>query len=288
MIRGESETAKRWPAKERKRFCASLSACVVVSLSWLTAGCDFPGRPNPADRPVPADEVLQFGELYRQNCAGCHGIDGTLGPAPPLNDPLFRAIVPEEELAGILTKGRKKTLMPAFARENGGVLTAAQIRVLEDEIKGIPYRIVRKQESGLAKAEVVAGCRAESLRQWGMPAKPPEGVPSYLEPSASSSVSGAGNKERGALVFARACAACHGNHGQGIAQGSKTVRTIHDPVLLALMSNQVLRRYAITGRPDFAMPSYSKARPHDPHFVPLTNQEVSDLVALLASWRGEQ
>jgi cytochrome c oxidase cbb3-type subunit 3/ubiquinol-cytochrome c reductase cytochrome c subunit len=236
---------------------------------------------------VPADEVLQFGELYRQNCAGCHGIDGKLGPAPPLNDPLFRAIVPEEELAAILTKGRQKTLMPAFARENGGVLTAAQIRVLEDEIKGIPYRIVRKQEANLSKVEVIPDANGIAPA-WGVPGKPAKGVPPYLEPSASSSVSGAGNKERGALVFARACAACHGKHGQGIAQGSKTVRTINDPVFLTLMSNQVLRRYAITGRPDFDMLRYDKARPDDPHFAPLTDQEVTDLVALLASWRGEK
>jgi cytochrome c oxidase cbb3-type subunit 3/ubiquinol-cytochrome c reductase cytochrome c subunit len=253
----------------------------------LTAGCDFPGRPNPADRPVPADQVLQFGVLYRQNCAGCHGIDGKLGPAPPLNDPLFRAIVPEEELADILAKGRKNTLMPAFARENGGVLTAAQIRVLEDEIKGIPYRIVRRQEAGLSKVEIAPDAGGIAP-QWGMPGKPPKGVPSYREPSARPAGSSAGNKERGGLVFARACAACHGSHGQGIQRGGETVRTINDPVFLALVSNQVLRRYAITGRPDFGMPGYAKARPDNPHFTPLTDQEVTDLVALLTSWRRER
>jgi len=90
------------------------------------------------------------------------------------------------------------------------------------------------------------------------------------------------------LVFARACAACHGNHGQGIQRGGETVRTINDPVFLALVSNQVLRRYAITGRPDFGMPGYAKARPDNPHFTPLTDQEVTDLVALLTSWRRER
>jgi cytochrome c oxidase cbb3-type subunit 3/ubiquinol-cytochrome c reductase cytochrome c subunit len=248
----------------------------------LTVGCDLPGRPDPAQQPVPADRVLKFGVLYRQNCAGCHGTDGKLGPAPPLNDSLFRTIVPAEDLRDILAKGRKKTLMPAFADENGGVLTAAQIQVLASEIKGIPYRIVEKQGSGMAKFEVVPDAGGISPA-WGTPGKPPNGVPTYKHSASPSS-----NKERGALVFARACAVCHGDHGQGIEQESGTVRTINDPVFLALISNQALRRYAITGRPDRGMPGYAQARPGNPHFVPLTDQEVTDLVALLASWRREK
>src|SRR5262249_31620744 len=90
----------------------TLSPCHLVILSLLLTGCEFPGRPDPADRPVPADQVLDFGVLFGQNCAGCHGADGKLGVAPPLNDPLFRGIVPEEELESIVTAGRKNTLMP--------------------------------------------------------------------------------------------------------------------------------------------------------------------------------
>ena len=286
MTRGESEKTTRWPARRIKRCCICLSLGLVAPLSLLTAGCDLPGRPDPAERPVPADRVLKFGVLYRQNCAGCHGADGKLGPAPPLNNRLFRATVPVEELKDILTKGRKKTLMPAFANENGGVLTAAQIQVLASEIKGIPYRIVEKREAGVDKLEVVPDAGGISPA-WGAPGKPPNDVPPY-EHSASSSDNSAGNKERGALVFARACAVCHGNHGQGIEQKSGTVRTINDPVFLALISNQALRRYAITGRPDRGMPGYAQARPGNPHFVPLTDEEVTDLVALLASWRREK
>jgi cytochrome c oxidase cbb3-type subunit III len=281
----QSDKTKVWPARRAKRLFVPLSLGLLVSLSFVT-GCDLPGKPNPADRPVPADQVVDFGVLYRQNCAGCHGADGKLGPAPPLNDPLFRAIVPEEELEGILTRGRKNTLMPAFDKENGGVLTAAQIQVLVKEIKGIRYRIVEKQEGGLAKVAVVPD--AGGIRpKWGMPGKPPEGVPSYGEQLAGSNAGDAGDKEKkGAVVFARACAACHGDHGQGIGKGSETVRnTIHDPVFLALVSNQALRRYAITGRPDLGMPAYAEARPGNPDFVPLTDREVTDLVALLASWR---
>jgi cytochrome c oxidase cbb3-type subunit III len=257
---------------------------VLPLLAVLAAGCDLPGQPKPADRPVPADQVVDFAVLYGQNCSGCHGKGGKLGPAPPLNDPLFRAIVPEEELEGIVTKGRKNTLMPAFALENGGVLTTAQIQVLVKEIKGIPYKIV-EQTAGVAKVVPDAGGISP---QWGQPAQPPKGVPSYRESSASSNGTGAGTKEKGAVVFDRACAACHGSHGQGIQRASVMHRTLNDPVFLALTSNQLLRRYVITGRPDVGMPSYAAARPDDPHFVPLTDQEVTDVVALLVSWRREK
>ena len=271
------------------RPLAGRTTPLAVSLALLT-GCDLPGRPNPADRPVPADQVVEFTALYSQNCAGCHGADGKLGPAPPLNDPLFRAIVPEDDVEGILTRGRKNTLMPAFAKENGGTLTAAQIQVLVKEIKGIPYKLVEKQEGGVPDGDWIAP-------RWGTPGKPPKGVPSYRAPSpvvagspdhATMRGGDPGNKERGAVVFARACAACHGSHGQGVERGGETVRTINDRVFLALTSNQALRRYAITGRPDLGMPGYADARPDSPHFVPLSDPEVTDLVALLASWRGEK
>src|SRR5437762_2193821 len=220
----------------------TLSPCHLVTLSLaLLTGCDLPGRPNPADRPVPADQVLEFGVLYRQNCAGCHGSDGKLGPAPPLNDPLFRAIVPEEEVDGVVTHGRTKTLMPAFARDSGGTLTPAQIQVLVKEIKGIPYKIVGDQQGGVAKVVPDAG---GVVPKWGTPGKPPTGVPSYGEQSASSNGNAAGTKEKGAVVFARACAVCHGSNGQGIEKAGAMRRTLNDPVFLALTSNQALRRYA--------------------------------------------
>ena len=112
----------------------------LVSLSLFTVGCSFPGQPDSANRPVPADQIVDFKVLYGQNCAGCHGAGGKLGPAPPLRDAIFQAIVPKEELETILTNGRHNTLMPAFSNENGGTLTSA-LRVLVHEIKGIPYRI---------------------------------------------------------------------------------------------------------------------------------------------------
>jgi cytochrome c oxidase cbb3-type subunit III len=254
----------------------------LALLAALAGGCDLPGRPDPADRPVPANEVLEFSVLYGQNCAGCHGANGKLGPAPPLNDPLFRAIVPEEELHSIITQGREKVLMPAFAEEYGGPLTAAQIQVLVNEIKGIRYKVAEKGDGGKAVFRDANGMEPK----WGSPGQPPKGVPSYLARAVGQDGPVA-SKEKAATVFARACAVCHGEHGWGIREGDETVRAIHDPVFLALISDQALRRHVIAGRPDLGMPNFAEARPADPHFKPLTDQDITDLVELLASWRQD-
>ena len=93
-----------------------------LALLVLLSGCDLPlpGKPDPANKFVAPTKVLDFPTLYGKNCAGCHGKDGKMGPAPPLNDAVFLAIAPETELATVITGGRKGTEIAAFALEKGG------------------------------------------------------------------------------------------------------------------------------------------------------------------------
>lgn len=230
----------------------------------LLAGCDanLPGKPNPEDRPIPPDRVLTFDALFSRQCAGCHGADGKLGPAPPLNDPLFRAIVPASALEKVLQEGRAETPMTAFAHKNGGTLTEAQIQVLIHEIKGTRYRI--DDESG---------------PKWGPVEPAPAAVPPYLMPEKP------GNAERGATLFVQACADCHGDNGSGVTIDGKLRNKINDQAFLALISDQAIRRIIITGRPDLGMPTYAQKRGRSRGFQPLTSEEIADLGALLASWR---
>lgn len=222
-------------------------------LAALVAGCDLPGKPRDTDRPKPANEVTDFNALYSMHCAGCHGADGKLGPAPPLNDPIFLAIVPDAELLHVITEGRtvtpaQKSPMPAFARDQGGPLTDAQVKALAEGIK----------------------------KRWEM--DPSGSPPAYI--------GSAGNKDKGARIFARACAGCHGFQGEGNMddiplQGG----AINNQAFLALLSDQALRRIIITGRPDLEMPAYDDKMGRSQDFRALTSAEIDDLVALLGYWR---
>jgi cytochrome c oxidase cbb3-type subunit 3/ubiquinol-cytochrome c reductase cytochrome c subunit len=254
----------------------------------LLAGCDLPGRPDPAERPVPEDRILSFRALFGLNCAGCHGADGKFGPAPPLNDPLFRALVPEKELEHVITAGRGENLMPAFPRRKDGPLTtprvrgsltAAQVQVLVYEIKGIPYRIVENE----GNPEVVRDPGGQTP-VWGIPAQAPKGAPPYK----AARGAGTGDAGRGARLFATACAGCHGADGSGgMLNPDGPDLTIHDRAFLSLLSDQALRRFIITGRRDLGMPDYAGKAGRSKDFRPLSSKDVDDLVALLASWRSE-
>jgi mono/diheme cytochrome c family protein len=267
---------------------------------------------------VPGDQVKDFGTLYATRCAGCHGADGKLGPAPPLNDPLFLAIVPDAELMRVIGDGRsvsatQKTPMPAFLLGKNASLTEEQAKVwaeLKNERHANP-----KQQGVLTEAQVKV--LAEGIKKrWGPTAQPRGSVPPYLAPMAAGERkdsaaprppvgseperappprSEPGNppakpgdvtNDGGASVFARACAGCHGNQGQGGKYGDRQVGAINDPAFLAFISDQALRRYVITGRPDLGMPAFDGKDGRPPDFRPLTSSEIQSVVALLAQWRS--
>jgi cytochrome c oxidase cbb3-type subunit III len=247
----------------------SLSRCLIrrfrlwrvpfAFLIFCSSGCDLPGRPKAADRSLSAKNERSFEMLFRRNCAGCHGALGKLGPAPPLNDKLFLALVPDDELKRIVAEGRPGTLMPAFATDKGGPLTAEQVLLLAQGLKS----------------------------HWGPIEPAPAQTPPYrTEPTKPDR---AGGNEAGLKVFARACASCHGESGQGGTYAGEPdgnpVGAVNVPEFLALASDQALRRLIITGRPDLGMPNSSDGQGRPEGFKPLTSREVTELVTLLASWR---
>jgi mono/diheme cytochrome c family protein len=86
-----------------------------------------------------------------------------------------------------------------------------------------------------------------------------------------------GDVARGAAVFAAACASCHGDGGAGGPKAGSVV----DGSFLGLVSEQGLRTTVIAGRPDIGHPDWRG----DGKGAPLTSEQVSDVVAWLASQR---
>ncbi len=107
----------------------------------------------------------------------------------------------------------------------------------------------------------------------------------YAKPDALKGVSvppysatEAGDVSRGGAVYDFYCASCHGAGGKGGKASS-----IVDGSFLALLTDQELRTLVIVGRPDFDAPDWRNNVPGRP----MTAQEISDVVAWLASQRPE-
>jgi cytochrome c oxidase cbb3-type subunit 3/ubiquinol-cytochrome c reductase cytochrome c subunit len=224
-------------------------AIAAAGLLALACGCDsLPGRPRPESRPLRPSQITDFAALYDANCVGCHGRfaarERIPGAAIWIDEPFYLAFADEATLRRVTAEGVPGTAMPAFARSRGGSLSDEQIESL---VRGLP---------------VAVGFREELMAR-RTPLPPYEGAP--------------GDAGRGALVYARSCAACHGATGAG---GDYRGGSIVDGAYLALVSDQGLRTAVVVGRP--GMPNWLSLR--GPR---MTAQDVDDVVAWLIAQRPE-
>jgi cytochrome c oxidase cbb3-type subunit 3 len=201
----------------KMKWIGTLSLLAVLSLVMLAA-CSTLDRESRTDpEPVAPSQVLDFGTLYAQNCAGCHGAQGHGGASIALANPVYLAIVDENTVRNVVANGVRGTSMPAFAQRAGGMLTEQQIEAITS---GIFSRWGHRQ--------VLDGANP----------------PSYTVK--------AGNADHGQLVFGTYCASCHGSEGGGTPKGS----AITNDSFLALVSDQALRTIVITGRPELGAPDW--------------------------------
>ena len=89
-----------------------------------------------------------------------------------------------------------------------------------------------------------------------------------------------GNPQQGQAVYATYCTSCHGEGDKG---GPKA-GSVTNPSYLSLISDQGLRTIVIAGRPDFGAPDWrGNVAGH-----PMTDQQISDVVAWLAAQRPQR
>jgi mono/diheme cytochrome c family protein len=225
---------------------------------FALSGCNIrlPGRPTEAERWRAPSEISDFAQLYKQNCAGCHGADGQRGAARTLNDSLYLAFVNDAAMKQIISEGQIGTNMPAFSQPSGGTLTDQQIDLL------------------------VSGMRAT----WARPddfrgQKLPDYSVNQLAPvnAATANVSvSSGDAAQNIVVYQTYCARCHGADGAGGSAGS-----IVDPNFLTMVSDQGLRTTVVVGRADLGKPDWRSNLPGRP----MTAQEINDVVSWLISHR---
>jgi mono/diheme cytochrome c family protein len=193
---------------------------VIVALAAIVlSGCGAPhGQPNKGSEVLAPNEVLEFGTLYAENCAGCHGAEGRGGAAIALANPVYLAIADDASIRKVIANGVRGTAMPAFAESAGGMLTDAQIDVITKGIRS------RWSQYGILDAAT---------------------APSYAPKSA-------GDAQRGEFAYKTYCESCHGPGGGGGRRGS----AITNDSFLTLVSDQGLRTLVITGRPELGAPDW--------------------------------
>jgi len=172
--------------------------------------------------------------LYARMCAVCHGASGegyAADRAPALSQPDFLASASDAYLRKTIANGRAGTTMSAWSRARGGPL-----------------------DEGDTDAVV------SYLRTWQRRAH------AALDERPLDGDSG-----RGAAVFARECAACHGAHG---VEGPEVRIGSYD--LLDLATNGFLRQAIRDGRSGTPMPAFG-AR--------LGEAGVDDMIAVLRRLR---
>ena len=167
-----------------------------------------------------------------------------------MNDPLYLALVSAATLRAVIAQGVPGTSAPAFAQQVGGPLTDKQIDIL---VEGMRSR----------------WGKAENFKNVALPP--------YSLQDASAKGSGPGDTKRGAVAYQTYCAQCHGKDGSGGPKGGSVI----NPAYLALVSDQALRTAVIVGRSDLGMPDWRA----NISGQPMSPQEISDVVAWLASHR---
>lgn len=88
---------------------------------------DAPARPFVPQVARLSGNAARGAELFRQNCAGCHGVGGKGGLAPNLANATFQKAADDAFLVATISSGRPNTAMPAFQRAGARGLTGAEI-----------------------------------------------------------------------------------------------------------------------------------------------------------------
>lgn len=208
--------------------------------------------------------------------AACSHLPGKPGPGPEVPRPdsvLDPAVLYSQNCAGC--HGTEGKHGPAMALSDPVYLAIVDDDTLRSTVsKGRPgtamSAFVQKEGGMLTDEQVNAIVRGIRERWSKSDALAGVAAPPYAAKAA-------GNPQQGEAVYTTFCSSCHGTGSNG---GPKA-GSVTTGAYLSLISDQGLRTIVIAGRPDFGAPDWRGNVPGRP----MSDQEITDVVAWLASQR---
>ena len=214
-----------------------------------------------------AVSVVLFG------CASPHGRPRTGSETPAPNEVLDFATLYGENCSGC--HGVQGKGGAAIALADPVYLAIADEAVIRKVVaKGIPGTAMpafAESAGGMLTDKQINVITGEIRSRWNQ-----RGILDAANPPSYTAKSTA-NISHGELAYKTYCESCHGPGGHGGAKGS----AVTDDSFLALVSDQGLRTIVIVGRPELGAPDWRGNVPDKP----MSDQEVTDVVAWLASQR---
>ena len=150
---------------------------------------------------------------------------------------------------------------------------SAMRKTIANGVRGTSMPAFAQSAGGMLTDKQIDVITSQIRSRWSRP-----GVLDGANPPSYAAKS-SGDVQRGEASYRTYCSSCHGSQGQGGAKGS----AITNDSFLALVSDQGLRTITIVGRPDLGAPDWRGSLPGKP----MSNEEVTDVVAWLASHRVE-
>jgi mono/diheme cytochrome c family protein len=149
-----------------------LTLLLLLASAQVAFAQDEPGDP------------ARGGELYVENCAVCHGVDGQGRIGASLQD--FPGIDAGAAMEAVIASGIPGSVMPAWGQAGGGPLSEQDIRDV---------------------AAYVLGAFGGT--------QPIAPLPTYQAPAIPALPEVEGDPSAGAAVYQANCVMCHGDQGQG-------------------------------------------------------------------------